>query len=64
MCLNLTPVVTSDFFPTVCDILGVDPPKDRPIDGMSILPLIRGEISSRNQSIAWAYKIADGEFLR
>ena len=57
-----TPVVTSDFFPTVCDILGVDPPKDRSIDGMSILPLIRGEISSRNQSIAWAYKIADGDF--
>ena len=57
------PVVSSDFLPTVCDILGVSPPTDRPIDGMSILPFIRGEKSTRNKSISWAYNIR-GNFNR
>ena len=51
------PVVSSDFLPTVCDILGVSPPTDRPIDGTSILPFIRGEKSTRNKTISWAYNI-------
>ena len=49
------PVVSSDLLPTVCDILGVEPPTDRPIDGMSIMPFLRGEVTERNKSIAWAY---------
>ncbi len=53
------PVVTSDLLPTMCDILGVDPPMDRPIDGMSILPFLRGEMKERNTSIAWQYTISD-----
>ena len=34
------PVVSSDLLPTVCDILGIDPPQDRPIDGTTLLPFI------------------------
>ena len=56
------PVVTSDLLPTVCDILGVDPPSDRPIDGTSILPLLRGEISTRDKPIAWMYRVNNGDF--
>ena len=55
-------VVSSDFLPTVCDILGVSPPIDRPIDGVSILPLIRGESAQRNKSIAWMYPVRNGNF--
>lgn len=55
------PVVSSDFLPTVCDILGISPPTDRPIDGTSILPFLRGEQSTRNKSISWAYNIK-GDF--
>ena len=55
------PVVSSDLLPTVCDILGVDPPQDRPIDGISVLPFINGQTSSRNKSIAWAFYIP-GDF--
>ena len=51
------PVVTSDLLPTVCDILGVDPPSDRPIDGISILPLLRGEISTRDKPIGWMFDV-------
>ena len=56
------PVVTSDLLPTVCDILGIDPPADRPIDGTSILPLLRGEVTARNESIGWMYPVVDGNF--
>ena len=55
-------VVASDFLPTVCDILNISPPTDRPIDGTSILPLIHNEKSTRNQTISWAYSIANGDF--
>ncbi len=55
------PVVSSDLLPTVCDILGMDPPRDRPIDGMSILPFLRGEVTDRNKSIAWEYHV-NGSF--
>ena len=51
------PIVSSDLLPTVCDILGVSPPKDRPIDGASILPFLRGERDKRNETIKWAYDI-------
>ena len=55
------PVVTSDFLPTVCDIIGTEPPQNRTIDGISILPHIRGESESRTSPIAWAFGI-NGDF--
>ena len=46
------PVVSSDLLPTVLDILGINKPSDsRPIDGISILPLLQGKVKHRNQSI-------------
>ena len=55
------PVVTSDLLPTVCDILGIDPPKDRPIDGTSILPFLMNETNhTRNKSLAFAFHIKKG----
>ncbi|MBK7403204.1 MAG: sulfatase [Phycisphaerales bacterium] len=41
------PVMTIDILPTVCEILGVGLP-ERPIDGKSILPLMRGEPGARS----------------
>ena len=49
--------VTSDFLPTVCDILGIEPPTDRAIDGISILPLIQNTVQHRGKPIAFAYRI-------
>ena len=51
------PVVSSDLLPTVCDVLGIKRPDDRPIDGISILPFLQGKIEHRNQSIFWAFEI-------
>ena len=55
-------VVSSDLLPTVCDILNISAPTDRIIDGESILPLIHQERPTRNNTIAWAYHIQDGDF--
>jgi len=58
---SVFPVVTNDLLPTVYDILGVQPIDHRPLDGISILPLLQGNASYRNQSIFWAYNV-DGNF--
>ena len=51
------PVVSSDLLPTICDIVGIEPPNDRPIDGISILPFLEGKIEHRNENIYWAFHI-------
>ena len=55
------PVVTNDLLPTVCDILGIAPPSDRPLDGISILPFLQEKIDHRNSSIAFAFYIKNGD---
>lgn len=40
--VSAEPVMTIDLLPTICAVLGVPLPA-RPIDGMSILPLLRGD---------------------
>ena len=51
------PVMSSDLLPTACDIVDVSVPSDRPIDGVSILPLIKGETEKRNTSMKWAFNV-------
>ena len=49
------PCVTSDIMPTLLDLLDLDTPA-RPIDGMSLRPLIEGEMSQRPRPIGfWKY---------
>ena len=52
------PVVTSDYYPTILDVLGLDPQtqppnQPRPLDGVSLLPLIEGGMHERPQPIAF-----------
>lgn len=47
------PACTSDFLPTILDALGVKPPDDRPLDGVSLLPLIDGTMKQRPRPIAF-----------
>lgn len=49
------PVMSNDFLPTVCDIVGIKLPSDRPIDGESIIPFIKGEVTARQTSMKWAF---------
>jgi len=53
--ISAMPCVTSDIMPTVLDLLGLDPP-GRPIDGISLRPLIEGQMTTRPQPIGfWKY---------
>ena len=48
--------VTSDMLPTVCDIIG-QPLPDRPLDGISLKPLIDGRMTERPTPICfWSYQ--------
>ena len=52
-------VVSTDLMPTLCDLLNLKCPKDRPIDGISIMPLLNNKEQSRNKTIKWMYNVAD-----
>jgi arylsulfatase A-like enzyme len=47
------PVVTSDYFPTALEAAGVKLPTDRAYDGISLMPLIRGEEFQRGKGIGF-----------
>jgi arylsulfatase A-like enzyme len=48
------PCVTSDYLPTVLDAVGIDPPdRPEPVDGVSLLPLLRGETDERSSPIGF-----------
>ncbi len=49
------PCVTSDILPTLCDFLKLDLP-DRELDGISLVPLINGQMKQRPEPICfWRY---------
>jgi len=50
------PCVTSDYFPTILDALDVPLPDDRTYDGVSLLPLVRGERAKRQTAIGFLNK--------
>ena len=49
------PCVTSDYFPTVLDVLGLKVPVGRPYDGVSLLPLIDGAVTERPKPIGFQF---------
>ncbi len=54
------PVVNTDLLPTLCAITGVTTPADRPIDGVSFLPILDGKPMERKQPMYWQYDKALG----
>ena len=49
------PIITVDYFPTILEIAGVEPPGDREIDGLSLVPLLEGQTSLDRQAIYWHF---------
>lgn len=47
------PTVTSDYLPTILDLLAIEKPDDRPLDGVSLVPLFHGEMKERPQAIGF-----------
>ena len=57
-----TPIIGSDFFPTICQIVGIPLPTDRVIDGTSILPLFSGGAIERKQPLYWRNHLAPEQY--
>ncbi len=54
------PVVTSDIYPTIVDLLNIDiSDKAQPIDGISILPLLDGKMKKRPKGIGFWHPEGD-----
>jgi arylsulfatase A-like enzyme len=47
------PAVTSDYLPTILDILDMEYPSERPLDGISILDALRGSTNERTEAIGF-----------
>jgi arylsulfatase A-like enzyme len=49
------PCSTLDYFPTVMDVMGYQMPDERPIDGISLVPVLRGEMTMRPIPIPYRF---------
>lgn len=54
------PICGVDFLPTVCAITGVEPPRDRALDGASFLPVLSGKPVPRTTPLYWHFNRASG----
>lgn len=49
------PVISTDFYPTLLQLAGLELKPRQHLDGVSILPLLKGETASRGQPLFWHY---------
>jgi arylsulfatase A-like enzyme len=49
------PVTSPDFFPTILDILGINPPAEMNTDGVSFAPLLQGAEKTDRDAIFWHF---------
>lgn len=49
-----TPVISADFFPTITDMVGVRP-YAAAIDGLSLVPILKGDRKLRRNALFWHY---------
>jgi arylsulfatase A-like enzyme len=49
------PVVSTDFFPTMFEMAGLSPKPQQHIDGVSLVPLLKGKKSLDREAIFWHY---------
>jgi arylsulfatase A-like enzyme len=49
------PVIGTDLFPTFLDIAGADPPSGQPLDGVSLLSLLRGGVTPDERPLFWHF---------
>ncbi len=53
--VSAEPVCSLDLLPTICAMIGAEPPGDRALDGVNILPLFQGKPVVRQQPLYWQY---------
>ena len=55
------PVIGSDIFSTILDITGIELPKDRTIDGVSMLPAFKGKALKRPIPLFWRTHVSKAD---
>ncbi|MEX0361326.1 MAG: sulfatase, partial [Allomuricauda sp.] len=51
-----SPCFTSDYFPTIANVLNIDLKKfNRPYDGVDLMPLIQGTVNTREKNLAFRF---------
>ncbi len=50
------PILSVDLYPTLLELAGASPPKDQPLDGLSILPIVTGEADDLDrEALYWHF---------
>ncbi|MEZ6031819.1 MAG: sulfatase [Planctomycetaceae bacterium] len=49
------PILSMDFYPTLTELAGAKLPTSQPIDGVSLMPLLRGEKSLEREAVFWHF---------
>ncbi|MBM4024562.1 MAG: sulfatase [Planctomycetes bacterium] len=57
-----TPVISLDILPTALAATGIEPPKDRPFDGKSLLPVLHGRTPVLHEHLFWSEGGSTGEW--
>ncbi len=55
------PVCTSDFYPTLLNIAGIEMPNQPPLDGIDVMPLLTGELDQRPTPICFQSVTRSGD---
>ena len=55
------PVIGIDFIPTLAEIASAELPKNQPVDGISFLPLLKGEQFDSERPIFFHFPLYLGE---
>lgn len=58
-----TPIIGSDVFTTICEIVDIPVPTDRTIDGASFLPAFEGETIQRSEPLYWRNHLAPEPYV-
>jgi len=53
--VSVEPVCSVDLLPTACALAGIDPPRDRALDGANLLPMFEGQPIERPHPLYWQY---------
>ncbi|MCA9066493.1 MAG: sulfatase-like hydrolase/transferase, partial [Planctomycetaceae bacterium] len=55
------PVCGLDVLPTLCEVVGIDPPNDRALDGASLVPVLSGNSVVRSKPLYWQFNRAKSD---
>jgi len=50
-----TPVISTDFFPTILEMAGAKKPPGKTLDGESIVPLLKGQTTLNREAVFWHF---------